>query len=257
MKLPQRREMMYKLGLVSISFRSLSVDEIIDLVKDADLEAIEWGSDVHAPCDDVENLKRVVEKQTKNGLYCSSYGTYFRLGSDDIEKLKQYILAAKVLQTRIIRIWCGTKNYQDWNEKEKAYLIKQAKLAAKMAEEADVILCMECHGGTFVNCVEGAEELMRSVNSSHFRMYWQPSSFQTTAVNAEYARRIARHVTHLHVFYWQGIDRYSLADGAQDWKQYLSCFDMDRTLLLEFMPDDRPESVKTEADALRKLISLR
>ena len=47
---------MYKTGLVSISFRSLSVDEIIDLVKDAGLEAIEWGRDVHAPCDDVENL---------------------------------------------------------------------------------------------------------------------------------------------------------------------------------------------------------
>ena len=248
---------MYKTGLVSISFRSLSVDEIIDLVKDAGLEAIEWGSDVHAPCDDVENLKRIVEKQKDAGLYCSSYGTYFTLGVDDIEGLKKYILAAKVLQTRILRLWCGTKNYPDWTEEEKTHLIEQAKIAAKMAEEADVILCMECHGGTFVNCVEGAEELMNSVDSPHFRMYWQPSAFQTTAVNAEYARRIAPYVTHLHVFYWQGREHFSLADGMQDWKQYLSCFDTDRTLLLEFMPDGRPESVKTEADALRKLISLR
>ena len=244
---------MYKLGLVSISFRSLSVDEIIDLVKEAGLEAIEWGSDVHAPCDDVENLKRIAEKQKDAGLYCSSYGTYFTLGVDDIEALKKYIQAAKMLQTRILRLWCGTKNYPDWTREEKAHLIEQARLAAKLAEEEDVILCMECHGGTFVNCVEGAEELMRSVNSSHFGMYWQPSSFQTAAVNAEYARRIAPHVTHLHVFYWQGRDRYSLAAGTGDWKRYLSCFDADRTLLLEFMPDDRPESVNTEAEALRKL----
>ena len=248
---------MYKTGLVSISFRSLSVDEIIDLVKDAGLEAIEWGSDVHAPCDDVENLQRIVEKQRDAGLYCSSYGTYFRLGVDVIEELHDYISAAKMLGTEILRIWCGEKDYDKTDDGEKEYLISQARIAAKIAEEENVILCMECHGGTFVNCVEGAEELMRSVDSPHFRMYWQPGAFQTTAVNAEYASRIAPYVTHLHVFYWQGRERFSLADGVQDWKQYLSCFDTDRTLLLEFMPDGRPESVRTETEALMKLISLR
>ncbi len=246
---------MYKLGLVSISFRSLTVDQIIDLTKEAGLEAIEWGSDVHAPCDDVENLKRIVEKQAEKGLCCSSYGTYFTLGVDDIEGLKKYILAAKVLQTRILRLWCGRKDYQHWTDEEKTHLIGQAKLAAKMAEEADVILCMECHGGTFVNCVEGALDLMESVDSPHFKMYWQPSSFQDLSVNCEYAERIASYVTHLHVFYWQGRVRYSLAEGVNEWRKYLSYFDTDRTLLLEFVPDDKPESLKTEAEALRHLVS--
>ena len=47
---------MWKKGLVSVSFRSLEIDEIIKLTKEAGLDTIEWGSDVHAPCDDFQKL---------------------------------------------------------------------------------------------------------------------------------------------------------------------------------------------------------
>ena len=40
---------MYQIGLVSVSFRGLSPEEIIRIAKDAGLSRIEWGSDVHAP----------------------------------------------------------------------------------------------------------------------------------------------------------------------------------------------------------------
>ena len=37
-------------------------------------------------------------------------------------------------------------------------------------------------------------------------------------------------------------------------KRYLTAFTTPRTLLLEFMPDDRLESLPTEAEALRAII---
>ena len=40
-------------GLVSISFRSKSVEEIALAARDAGLEAIEWGGDVHTPHGDI------------------------------------------------------------------------------------------------------------------------------------------------------------------------------------------------------------
>ena len=59
---------------------------------------------------------------------------------------------------------------------------------------------------------------------------------------------------HLHVFNWHGGERFPLADGVEDWKRYLTVFDTPRTLLLEFMPDDRLETLPTEAEALRTII---
>ena len=97
--------MKYQLGLVSISFRSLSVDEIMDLCEKNNLKYIEWGSDVHAPCDDAERLSYLVAEQKRRGLICSSYGTYFRVGINPVEEIYGYIAAAKTLGTNIIRLW--------------------------------------------------------------------------------------------------------------------------------------------------------
>ena len=53
----------YRLGLVSVSFRQHSPEEILPAVKAAGLSCVEWGSDVHAPCNDIENLENMVERE--------------------------------------------------------------------------------------------------------------------------------------------------------------------------------------------------
>ena len=93
---------MYRSGLVSISFRGHSPAEILEAAARAGLSCIEWGSDVHAPCGDVENLEKIVKLQEKYGISCCSYGTYFRLGVTPIAELPAYIQAAKTLGTNIL-----------------------------------------------------------------------------------------------------------------------------------------------------------
>ena len=44
-----------------------------------------------------------------------------------------------------------------------------------------------------------------------------------------------------------------LADATDDWRRYLEALPNARTLLLEFMPDDRVETLAREASALRAL----
>ena len=44
-------------GLVSITFRDLEANEIIDLVKKSGLTAIEWGGDVHVPHGDFNRAR--------------------------------------------------------------------------------------------------------------------------------------------------------------------------------------------------------
>lgn len=245
---------MLKPGVVSVSFRGLSAEEVIKITKEAGLAAIEWGSDVHAPADDVESLKNIAIMQKEAGIVCSSYGTYFRFGVDSVDELPKYIEAAKILGTRVLRLWCGKKNFEDMSEDERSFIISEAKRAAQIAEREGAILCMECHKNTFTNSLEGALTLMKSVNSPAFRMYWQPSTAAEHSQNVKYATEISKYTVNLHVFYYEGGVARPLEEGLGVWAEYLTCFEGDRYLLLEFMPDKNPASLGREAASLIKLL---
>lgn len=241
------------LGLVSVSFRSLSVEEIIEAVKKAGLSCIEWGSDVHAPCGDLENLKKIARLQAEAGIHCCSYGTYFRLGVHKTEELLPYIEAAKILGTDILRLWCGNKGSEEYSNEELESLYEECRAAAKLAEEHQVTLCMECHNHTLTDWKEPALALMKAVDSPAFRMYWQPNQWRTEEENLAYAGLLAEYTDHIHVFNWKESERYLLKDAIGLWQQYLEKIPGERTLLLEFMPDDKVESLECEAEALRKI----
>lgn len=243
---------MAKLGLVSISFRDIAPEKLIEAVKAEELSCIEWGSDVHAPCDNRENLYKIARLQKENGIYCSSYGTYFRLGVNNTDELQKYIDAAKILGTDILRLWCGNKASAEYSEEEKDMLFNECRKAAFIAENNGVVVCMECHNGTFTDTKETAIELMKVINSPSFRMYWQPNQFVCNEENKKYARLLASFTKIIHVFNWTKDSRFPLREAENLWKEYLSYFNGTQTLLLEFMPDDNIGSLKKEAEALKR-----
>ena len=242
--------MKYTLGLVSVSFRNSAPEEILKAMKSSQLSVIEWGSDVHVPIDKADEITQL---QKQYGIKCSSYGTYFRLGITPISELENYINAAKILGTDILRLWCGNKNSEDFSEEEKVMLFEVCKKAETIAKKRGVVLCMECHNNTYTNTKESAYELMKTVNSDYFRMYWQPNQYRTEQENIEYAKLLSPYITHIHVFNWNKDKKYPLNDAKTVWKKYLACFNMNKTLLLEFMPDDKIETLEREAQALRNI----
>ena len=242
------------IGLVSVSFRPLTVEQVVKAAAEAGLTCIEWGSDVHAPHDDEARLQEIVALQKQYGLTCCSYGTYFRLGKDDVAQLPDYIRAAKILGTNILRLWCGDKNPDEYAVGEKEALFAACNAAAAVAEAEGVILCLECHNNTYTQTKEGALELMQYVNSPVFRMYWQPNQLRTIEENIPYATLLAPYTTHIHVFQWKGKEKFPLSDGIQEWRSYLKCFEGEHTLLLEFMPDGQVSTLLREADTLREII---
>ncbi len=246
--------MSVKTGLCSISFRALTPEEIIKEMEKCGLEVIEWGSDVHAPCDDIEKLENIVRLQQKSKVKCCSYGTYFRLGANDTSELPQLIKAAKMLGTDVLRIWCGTKSSTEYTEKEKEELFNECRKAAFVAEKENVILCLECHRGTFTDEAAAALGLMQEISSEHFKMYWQPETIRNAEQNLDYARLLAPYTVNLHVFNWEPDVKKPLKEATELWKNYLACFDDNHNLLLEFMPDDRIESLMTETESLNKII---
>lgn len=246
---------MFTAGLVSVSFRPLSPQEILSRMQESGLSYVEWGSDVHAPCDQPDTLARLTALQADSGIACCSYGTYYRLGVNAPAEILPYIRAAKTLGTNILRVWCGEKSYRQYSPEEAEALFAAGRAAAHMAQEEGVTLCLECHNNTFTEELDGALSILQAVASPHLRMYWQPNQFKPHAVNVAYAKAIAPYTTHLHVFHWEGNDKFPLAQGLDKWRDFLHAFEGDHMLLLEFMPDGRPESLPEEAHALRELIT--
>ena len=248
----------YRLGLVSISFRKHTPEEIVKAVKTAGLSCIEWGSDVHAPARDTVRLREIAALQEEYGVTCSSYGTYFRLGSTPLAELTDYIAAAKILGTNILRLWGGSKAGEDMTPEELAAFTDTCKQAAAMAEEAGVILCLECHMLSITETPEYAVALMEEVNSPAFRLYWQPFQWLDSEGSLAVAKAYAPFAEHIHVFNWQppkmAPAKLPLAEAVEDWRAYLSVLPAPRALLLEFMPDDRIETLPAEAEALRTII---
>ena len=242
--------MKFKAGLVSISFRDKTPEQIVKAVKDAGLEAIEWGSDVHATPDKAEAVATLCKKE---GVSVCSYGSYFRLGVNSISELEQYIAAAKTLGTDIIRIWGYNKGYADMTKAEREFVISEGKKAADVAKNSGVTLCLECHNKTYTDCIEGALEIMSAVDSDSFQMYWQPNQFKSEQYNIEFAKALADKVKVVHAFNWEGKEKYPLCDAIEIWKKYLAFFKEGTPVLLEFMPDGRIESLETEAKALKEI----
>ncbi len=245
---------MIKSGLVSISFRPYTPLEIMQACIDSGLKYIEWGSDVHAPADDLQKIQDIVNLQKQYGIECCSYGTYFRVGKDSVEDIRKYITAAKALGTNVLRIWCGTESSCDYSECQTQELIDDCKALAAIAAEENVTLCTEFHPGTFTDCHEKVLMLCDAVNSPNFKTYWQPNQHEDLAWNIKSSMSVAPIATNIHVYNWAGSSRYPLAEAAQEWQKYFNAFDGSHFALLEFMPDDKIETLKSEASALKTIL---
>ena len=115
-------------------------------------------------------------------------------------------------------------------------------------------LGLECHGWTYTNRLSSALEIMEAVNSDSFKMYWQPNQFRTYEENLEYAEKIAKYTVNIHVFNWQGENKLPLIEARDEWREYLKKFSGNENLLLEFMPDGKPQSLETEYKSLLEIV---
>lgn len=99
-----------KTGLCSITFRQFDISRIVDLTRDAGLDAIEWGGDIHVPPGDTATAGKARELTASAGLEVSSYGSYYQIidaqGAE--QDFAPVLESALALGTDTIRIWPGT-----------------------------------------------------------------------------------------------------------------------------------------------------
>ena len=206
-----------------------------------------------------DRLRSIAALTRRAGLAVSSYGTYFRIGSTPFADFPAHLEAASLLGTRIVRAWAGTKSFAAMTADDFGRLANDAREAAAMAASAGVKLCLECHPNTATDCPEGTAKLLDAVASPALRMYWQPNQYHDFDWNMRYLRGIAPLVEIAHVFNWRvgqdgKVTRHPLAEASGTWREYISVLPQGIPLLLEFMPDNRPESLATESSSLLSIL---
>ena len=250
---------MFNSGVVSVSFRPNSVEEIINAAKNAKLSLIEWGSDVHAAPGDVALGEKIKMESEASGIKTPSYGSYFRVGVTPNEEFPKYLESAKALGSSVIRIW-AYKSVKATEGEEWDKVVADAKEITKMAEPYGIRVCLECHNGSITEDYNTALAFLKAVNHELFGMYWQPNQLKSLEYNIDAAKALAPYVSCLHVFHFIDNVKAPLSEGLSDWRKYLAIIKEAKAsenipAYLEFMPDDKIETLAREAKTLNELIA--
>ena len=239
-------------GLVSISFRALTPEQIISAVKDSGLQAIEWGSDVHVPAGDTDAAKKVRAMTEAAGLKMPEYGSYHRIGTSAGEKITDTVSSAHILGTPIVRLWAFDRSCRDMTTEQYQTAVNAAIAICK--ENPDITFCLECHNNTVTEEYHDTLRFLQDVGCENLQMFWQPNQFRDHAYNIEALKALLPYIHSAHVFAWEGTSRFPLAAHTDRWTDYLNILKTSEketiALMLEFVHDDKPESLAPTAETL-------
>lgn len=252
---------MLQTGLLSITFRKLSPEEIVQLVEQAGLDGIEWGSDIHVPAGDLETAGKVRALTESAGLQTLAYGSYYRSEptADPQTDFAPVLASASELGAPLIRVWAGTLGSADLTSKGRKNLIEHSRVIASMAEERGIRVASEYHNGTVTDTPESALDFIGEVNHPNYKTLWQPPVGMPFDQALKALKGILPHVDNVHVFHWwpEVRDRLPLAEGASRWEAYLDVLrstGRNHACLLEFVKDDSPEQFLEDAETLKALV---
>lgn len=255
---------MLRSGLVSITFRKLSVEEVVDLAHSAGVEGIEWGGDVHVPPGDMARAREVRRLTEDAGLMVSAYGSYYRLRPDqDEDHPFEAVLATAVgLGAPVIRVWAGDQPSTAVDTAGRAGIVEQSRRIADLAAAQGIAIAYEYHGNTLTDALDSALDLLRAVDHPNVSTFWQPPNGRPPEENRAGLDAVAPYVTNIHCFHWwpTSKDRHPLADGEANWNLYLdriAALPGDRFVSIEFVKDDAPEQFLQDAATLKRWLAQR
>jgi 3-dehydroshikimate dehydratase len=253
-----------KTGVCSVTFRQHSPQQLIDLVVESGLSAIEWGGDVHVPPGNIRLARSVGQSTRDAGLSVSSYGSYYKVLDEagrfqDFDPVLETTLA---LGTNTVRIWAGCSGSDATDEEYRKRLTEAAGRVARQAAAQNVNVALEFHRNTLTDTNESTAQLLQEINQPNLYTYWQPMYWGADLDDRLQGLELMKDkILNLHAFHWnydeskpKPIDRRPLKEGAQDWAQYLSVSLPERTryALIEFVRADDPRQFLEDANTLIK-----
>lgn len=165
-----------KIGVASVTFRNKTMEDVVAIAKNAGVGYIEWGADVHVKSlDDASKAKKLCDE---NEIVISSYGSYYRAGSNNKPEWKKICQIAKAMGASSVRVWLGNKDSEKTSEEEYATLLEDLKSMCCVAKEYDLLVCPECHDNTYNNSTCAIIKLKNDLGEDNFKTYFQSRYFR-------------------------------------------------------------------------------
>ncbi len=244
-------------GLVSVTFRSLTPRAIVDLVAQTELEAIEWGGDVHVLPGDAEMAREVRRMTLDAGLQIPSYGSYYRVGHDETGPFEAVLATAVALGAPVIRVWAGRQGSAQADPIYWDRVVADSRRIADLAADEGLRIAYEYHGNTLTDTDAAALRLLTTVDHPAVGTYWQRRDARTLVQDLAELRTVLPWLVHVHVQASREGERLALDDMAGEWRQILAVVagtGRDHCATIEFVKDDTPEQFLADAAALRKML---
>lgn len=240
--------------MVSVTFRSLSVDEVIAAAKRAGLDGIEWGGDIHVPHGDIKRAEETRAAMETAELTTFSYGSYYRAGQG--QDFASVLDTAAALDAPNIRVWAGVRGSMDSSEQERNAVASDLAAICESSEKRGISVSVEYHGGTLTDSPESAMKLFSQVAMPNFSLYWQPNQFKSTEYNIDALTTLLPALSNIHVFAWENENKFALTKHAAQWKEYLNILRSDgkrHGLFLEFSRDGSTDAFYSDAEYLKEI----
>jgi len=253
---------MWTPGLLSITFRQLSADDIVAFAAEQGLGCMEWGGDVHVPHGDTAEARRVAKLTTDAGLTVAAYGSYYRCGVEPGDKqptLEATLDSCEALGAGDLRVWPGNVGSFGATGADRQRIADDLRRVAEGAGKRGIRVLLEFHGGTLTDTSDSAIQLLNETANNNVKLYWQPPNELSPAGRLSSLRTVLDQVVHAHVFYWTRSndperERRPLTEGEADWTAYfdvLASQPVDRCVMLEFVRDDSLEQAAADAQTLK------
>lgn len=248
---------MLKTGLVTVTFRKFDVPKICRTAKNAGLELLEWGGDIHVPPMNGDAIALAKSCSAEAGLVIDTYGSYYRCGGND-EEIEAVVKTAHELGAKNLRVWAGTRGNADTDDATRRAVTENLIRVCGMAAQYNLTVSPEFHGGTLTDHWEYAVRLAKDVNAENLRLYWQPNQFRDDEYNLTALRAVLPYLSNVHVFTWECHGKFPLIDGERMWWQYIDIIAADgreHGMLMEFVCDDTEEQLYRDAEVLHRWLA--
>ncbi len=257
-----------KLGLVSISFRALSVEELIGLVEEADLQGIEWGGDVHVPHGDLAAAERVRRLCEEAGLEISAYGSYYKYGDclslkGNGPEFESVLDSAEALGASMIRVWAGETGSRESSEDWLNRVVERTREIAELSSKRGISIGFEFHDHSLTDTIESTISLLKQVGHPNVSTFWQTPLGIPHAERLDGLKKIVGNVSNIHCNYfgdnlWPGMRL--LEEGAADWRDYLDVLEESgkpRWISIEHVKDHDVSNFPRDAATLKRWLDER
>ncbi|MBR3588584.1 MAG: sugar phosphate isomerase/epimerase [Clostridia bacterium] len=242
-----------KLGVASVTFRSKTISEVIEIAKKSGVTYIEWGSDVHVKTE--EDAKTARQLCDENNIKISSYGSYFRAGLHDTGSWEQICKNAQIMGAESIRIWLGDKDREKFMADEYNKLLKDLSYLCDVAEKYNLLVCPECHDNTFNNNTLSIIRLKNDLNKDNFRTYFQSRYFRFD-YDIDRIEKTFNFIENVHVSYRDLAreQRFRKKDKKYLDKLINKLIEMnfDGIVMVEFTKGDKEKSFMKDVEKLRQ-----